>query len=143
LYIKKKGIYIQREEGDMDPDFGKLKLLDVRSLWPKEAYDFTPWLAEHIGLLGEAVGIEHEVENTEVSVGPYSADILARDAGSGKYVIIENQFKKTDHDHLGKLITYASVLDASALIWVAETFSDEHHKALDWLNDLTPDEVSF
>ena len=72
----------------------------------------------------------------------YSADILARDS-SGGYVVIENQLAKTDHDHLGKLITYGAVLGASTVIWIAPHFTDEHHKALDWLNDNTTDELSF
>ena len=93
--------------------------------------------------LGEAVGLELEVENTEVPVGPYSADILARDAGSDKFVVIENQLEKTDHDHLGKALTYASILDASVVIWVARRFTEEHAKALTWLNDHTTDELSF
>lgn len=62
------------------------------------------------------------------AVGPYSADILAKDASTGKYVIIENQLEKTDHDHLGKAITYGSVLDATAIIWIASDFSEEHKK---------------
>lgn len=88
----------------MDHDLGKIKKLDVRKVWSNEASDFAPWLAkeENIALLGNAVGLELEVENTEVAVGPYSADILAKDTGTGHYVVIENQLGKTDHDHLGK-----------------------------------------
>lgn len=78
-----------------------------------------------------------------MAVGPYSADILAKDSGTGRYVVIENQFGKTNHDHLGKVITYASVLDASAIIWITEEFTDEHQKALDWLNDHITEEVGF
>ncbi len=105
----------------MTDQLGKLKKLNVRSIWPNEASDFTPWLAEdeNIEQLGSAIGLELEVENIEVAAGPYSADILARDAGSSAYVVIENQLGKTDHDHLGKAITYASVLDAQTIVWVA------------------------
>jgi len=126
-------------------DLGKLKLLDVRDKWPDEARNFTPWLAEEMNMakLSSALGIELELENTEVSVGPYSADILAKDTGTGRYVVIENQLAKTNHDHLGKAITYASVLEASAIIWIASNFTEEHKKALDWLNDHTTDEISF
>jgi hypothetical protein len=129
----------------MSKRIGELKLLDVRTIWPTEPTHFTPWLAkeENIARLGEALGIELEVENTEVAVGPYSADILARDTSSGDYVVIENQLEKTNHDHLGKAITYASVLDATAVVWIARQFSDEHKKALDWLNDITSDDVAF
>lgn len=79
----------------------------------------------------------------EASVGPYSADILAKDTGTGKYVIIENQLGKTNHEHLGKAITYGSVLDAGTVIWIATEFTEEHHRALDWLNEYTSDELSF
>ena len=116
-----------------------------RYKWTNEASEFTPWLAEEENLskLGSELGLELELENTEVSVGPYSADILAKDISNGKYVVIENQLEKTDHDHLGKAITYASVLDATAIVWIASDFTDEHKKALDWLNDHTSEEISF
>jgi hypothetical protein len=129
----------------MSEELGKLKTVDVRSQWPNEAADFTPWLAneENTGRLGAALGLELEVENTEVAVGPYSADILARDSGSGDYVVIENQLGRTDHDHLGKAITYAAVLGASAVVWIAPQFTEEHKKALDWLNDNSSEDVSF
>ena len=124
-------------------DLGILKIITPRKKWNHEERDFTPWLAEHIEELSKAVGIELEVENTEVACGPYSADILAKDTGTGKFVVIENQLEKTNHDHLGKAITYASVLDASTIVWVATNFTEEHKKALDWLNDHTNDEISF
>ena len=129
----------------MDQDLGKLRSVEVRVKWSNEASDFTPWLAEEENLseLSSALGIELELENTEVSVGPYSADILAKDTGTGRYVVIENQLGKTNHDHLGKSITYASVLEATALVWIASDFTEEHKKALDWLNGHTSDEISF
>jgi hypothetical protein len=122
---------------------GKIQVVSLRSIWKHEAQDFTPWLADNIEELGEALGLELEYEDREVSVGPYSADILAKDAGTGKYVVIENQLEKTDHDHLGKCITYSAVLDASAVIWIASDFTEEHKKALDWLNDHTSEEIAF
>lgn len=122
---------------------GEIKKVQLRKIWKNEAYDFTPWLSENLEQVGEAIGIELEFEDKEVSVGPYSADILAKDAGTDKFVVIENQLEKTNHDHLGKCITYASVLDASAVIWIASKFTDEHKKALDWLNDHTSDEIGF
>ena len=122
---------------------GKIKNVSLRSIWKNEAIDFTPWLADNISELGAAVGRELEFENKEVSVGPYTADILAKDTGTGQFVVIENQLEKTNHDHLGKCITYASILDASAVIWVAAEFTEEHKKSLDWLNDHTSDEISF
>lgn len=122
---------------------GEIKKVQLRKIWKNEAYDFTPWLSEHLEEVSEAIGLELEFEDNEVSVGPFSADILARDVGNGKFVVIENQLEKTNHDHLGKCITYASVLDASAVIWIASSFTDEHKKALDWLNDHTSDDLGF
>jgi hypothetical protein len=122
---------------------GKIQVVSLRSIWKNEAQDFTPWLAENIEELGVTLGLELEYEDKEVSVGPYSADILAKDAGTGKYVVIENQLEKTNHDHLGKCITYSAVLDASAVIWIASDFTEEHKKALDWLNDHTSEEIAF
>lgn len=122
---------------------GEIKKVQLRKIWKNEAYDFTPWLSDNLEQIGEAIGLELEFEDREVSVGPYSADILAKDAGTDKFVVIENQLEKTNHDHLGKCITYASVLDASAVIWIASKFTDEHKKALDWLNDHTSDEIGF
>jgi hypothetical protein len=129
----------------MAGNLGNLKRVNVREQWPHEASDFTPWLAdeENLNLLGEAIGIELEVEAVEVAVGPYSADILARDSSNGDFVVIENQLAKTDHDHLGKSITYAAGLNASAVIWVASEFTDEHRKALDWLNANSTEDISF
>lgn len=122
---------------------GILKTVAPRQKWINEARDFTPWLSNNIEELGSALGLELEVENIEVAVGPYSADILAKDTGTGQYVVIENQLEKTNHDHLGKSITYASVLDASTIIWVATDFTPEHKKAVDWLNDHTSDNISI
>ena len=129
----------------MADELGEITTCDVRKQWPNEASDFTPWLAEeeNVALLGNAIGIELEVEGVEVSVGPYSADILAKDTGTGRYVVIENQLGKTNHDHLGKVITYGSVLDAATVVWIATQFTQEHQKALDWLNDNTTDEIAL
>ena len=106
---------------------GELRSVDVRMHWTNEAAEFTPWLAaeDNIARLGQAIGIELEVESCEVAVGPYSADILARDSASGEFVVIENQLGKTDHDHLGKALTYSAVLDASTIVWIATEFTVE------------------
>ena len=129
----------------MDKALGEIKNLKLTSVWAHEAHEFTPWLAqeENIRKLASAIGLELEVEGVEVAVGPYSADILARDTYSGKYVVIENQFGKTNHDHLGKVITYGATLSASAVVWLAEEFTEEHRKAIEWLNDFTTDELSL
>ena len=125
--------------------FGKLLKADVRKFWPNEEHDFTPWLVKpgNLERLGEAIGLDLEFEEAEKACGPYSCDILCKESGSDRYVIIENQFGKTNHDHLGKLITYASALDAGTVVWISENFTDEHQRALDWLNDHTTEDVSF
>lgn len=123
---------------------GQLKKLTLKSVWAHEEYDFTPWLIEdeHLAQLSSAVRMDLQVDGIEVPVGPYFADILAKDA-SGEYVVIENQFGKTDHDHLGKLLTYSATLGASSVVWIAEKFTDEHRKAMDWLNEKTIDSFSL
>jgi hypothetical protein len=124
---------------------GRLEKLDLRSYWRKEATDFTPWLAqeENIQLLSETIGIELEVQNQEESVGPFSADILCKDTINDHFVLIENQLEKTDHTHLGQLMTYAAGLDAVTIIWIAQKFTEEHRAALDWLNRITDDTFTF
>lgn len=122
---------------------GKLENIDPRSLWPLEAKDFTPWLAENLALLGEALGLDLELERTEAPVGSFSCDIEARDTGSGRRVIIENQLSDTDHGHLGQLITYAAGLDAGVIVWIAPKVREEHREAIDFLNRHTRDTLDF
>jgi hypothetical protein len=124
---------------------GKLEKLDLRNYWKKEDTDFTPWLAgeENIQLLGETIGIELEVQSQEEGVGPFRADILCLDTASNHYVLIENQLERTDHTHLGQLMTYAAGLDAVTIVWIAQRFTEEHRAALDWLNRITDDTFNF
>ena len=123
----------------------RLIKVPLREFWSNEASDFTPWLAEeeNIGLLGEAIGVELEVEERERNVGPFSADILCKDTVTDSWVVIENQLEPTDHIHLGQLLTYAAGLEAVTVVWIAERFTDEHRAALDWLNEITAEGVSF
>ena len=125
---------------------GKLEeIRDLREIWPHEALDFTPWLAEdeHISILGDAIGMEIAVDETESAVGDFSVDIMATEMGSGRRIIIENQLEDTNHDHLGKLITYASGKGADTVIWVVKHAREEHRAAIEWLNNHTDEEVGF
>ena len=120
----------------------RLKNISPRDAWKHEAHDFTPWLFDNLQELGNAIGLELEPEGTEVSVGSFSADILARDA-QGRLVLIENQLESTDHTHLGQLLTYLSGLDAEIVVWVATDFRDPHLSAINWLNEHTDERFAF
>ncbi len=126
-------------------DLGRLQKVNLREIWQNEAQDFTPWLAqeENLSLLGEALNIELEFEAQEKNVGPFRADILCKDTANGSWVLIENQIGRTDHSHLGQILTYASGLQAVTIVWIASQFTDEHRSALDWLNKVTNDEINF
>ncbi len=118
---------------------GRLEKVDLRDVWTSEASDFTPWLAreENLSVLADTLGLELELEAEEKAVGPFRADILCRDTGSNAWVLIENQLERTDHNHLGQLLTYASGLQAVTIIWIASRFTEEHRSTLDWLNRIT------
>jgi len=122
-------------------DFGEIKLVEIRDIWPSEATDFTPWLVDNIDRLGQALGMEIEVQEREAEFGDFSLDIMGKDLGTGRAVVIENQLTETDHDHLGKLLTYAGGFDAGVLVWIAKELRDEHRKALEWLNEQTGPDV--
>ncbi len=124
---------------------GRLESVELRDAWQSESGDFTPWLAreENLKLLGETIGIELECEAQEKDVGPFRADILCKDTSNGTWVLIENQLEKTDHCHLGQLLTYAAGLDAVTIVWIARKFTEEHRAALDWLNRETSDHVNL
>jgi hypothetical protein len=122
---------------------GALARVDLRDAWQNEASDFTPWLADNIALVGQAISLDLEVEAQEKDVGPFRADILCKEVGTERWVLIENQLERTDHNHLGQLLTYAAGLDAVTIVWVAQRFTDEHRAALDWLNEITDERFSF
>ena len=126
---------------------GRLEKVPLREVWSNEASDFTPWLAleQNIALLGDTIGIPLFVEEQEKAVGPFKADILCSEADSDEehFVLIENQLERTDHTHLGQLLTYAAGLDAATVVWIADRFTDEHRAALDWLNSITSEHFRF
>lgn len=126
---------------------GKIEHVSPRDIWKDEAREFTPWLAseEGLALLGEALDVELKLIATESRTGTYKADIVAQiiDEDEERIVIIENQLDTTNHDHLGKIITYASGHNAVTCVWVAPSFTDEHRQAIDWLNENMPDVTFF
>lgn len=123
----------------------RLQRVDLRDIWKTEARDFTPWLAreENLGLLGDTIGLELGLEAQEKSVGPFRADILCKDMSNDSWVLIENQLALTDHRHLGQILTYAAGLKAVTIVWIAERFTDEHQATIEWLNDITQEEINF
>lgn len=124
---------------------GRLERVDLRAVWEREANHFTPWLAmpDNLDLLSQAIGIDLELEAQEKDVGPFRADILCKDTSDNSWVLIENQLERTDHTHLGQLITYAAGLQAATIVWVAQRITEEHRAALDWLNEITGEKFSF
>jgi hypothetical protein len=124
---------------------GRLTKVDLREVFATEAGDFTPWLAreENLALLAESIGISLQCEAQEKEVGPFRADILCKDTVTDNWVLIENQIERTDHIHLGQLLTYAAGLQAVTIVWVAQRFTEEHRAALDWLNERTDEQINF
>ena len=129
------------------PALGTLeRAANLRTYWPREERDFTPWLAtsENLTLLAETFGIgERVLLQTAKKVGPFEADIYAKDGASGDIVVVENQLGRTDHGHLGKLLVYGSGLGAKTVVWIAAEFSDEYRNALDWLNETSQEGVNY
>ena len=120
----------------------RLTPVPLREMWPHEAADFTPWLADNIDLLGEALKMSFEEVETEAAVGAFSADVVA-ETDRGEWVLIENLLAPSDHGHLGQLITYAAGIGADHAVLVAESLRDEHRTALDWLNTLSEVGTAF
>lgn len=122
-----------------------IKITDLRSVWPHEVNDFTKWLAqeENLALLSDAINVELELEERESSVGSFNVDLFAKEVGTDRRVIIENQLEDTNHDHLGKLITYAAGKGAEVIVWVVKRARDEHRQAIEWLNQHTDANIGF
>lgn len=129
----------------MNIELGKIEEVDLRDIWKNEQYDFSKWLASEDGLnqLGDILGLSLVEPETEKFVGSYRCDIVCKDETSGKTILIENQLESSNHDHLGKIITYASGLQASVVVWIVQEAKEEHASAIEWLNDHVDTSVSF
>ena len=125
------------------PDLGKVKQIDAREIWPNEALDFTPWLQKNIQFLADELDIDIDIIESEGEIGDYRVDLVGKDLNTGRPLIIENQLGPTDHDHLGKFLTYASGKDVGVAIWVATAFRDEHLQTLEWLNTISSENQHF
>ena len=125
---------------------GKIKrITDLRSVWQHEALNFSKWLAqdENLAQLSEAIGIDIILEELESSVGNFNVDLFAIEEGTDRKIIIENQLEDTNHDHLGKIITYASGKGAEVIVWIVKRARDEHRQAIEWLNQNTGVKIGF
>ena len=129
----------------MAQKIGKLIEVDVRELWKHEQYDFSEWLAKEDNLeyLNDILGLTLVDVDKEVFVGPYRCDLVAKDETSGITVVIENQLEGTNHDHLGKIVTYASGLNAKTMVWIVKDAKEEHRAAIEWLNNNTNSDINF
>ncbi len=123
--------------------FGSLDSVPLRDAWANEAQNFTPWLAENLESLSDVIGIRMELEDSEVNVEEFSADILARNPTNGSHVLIENQLENSDHKHLGQILTYLAGLESQTVIWIAQDFAPAHLSAVRWLNEHTDDPFAF
>jgi len=118
-------------------NIGRIKKVSLREVWKDEAKNFTSWLFENIEILGEELDMDLTPIEKEGKAGSFSVDIIAED-GMGQKVVIENQLEKTNHEHLGKIITYLSNLDAKIAIWISSNPTNEHERAIEWLNEFSP-----
>lgn len=123
----------------------KLEEVDIRELWKHEQYDFSEWLSkkENIENLNDILGLTLVDISKETYVGSYRCDLFAKDETTGIKVIIENQLEMSNHDHLGKIITYASGLDAKVVVWIVKEAREEHRSAIEWLNNNTNSNINF
>jgi Domain of unknown function (DUF4268) len=118
---------------------GKIERVPLREVWPHEAYDLTRWLEENVDVLNNVLDLSLVSAERERTAGALSVDLVAEDE-AGRTVVIENQLERSDHDHLGKLVTYAAMTDAHVAIWIVSEPRPEHVRAISWLNDSAPAE---
>jgi RecB family endonuclease NucS len=113
---------------------GRLRRVPLREVWPHEALDFTVWLQDNLEVLNEHLDTPLANAEREQAAGAFSVDLVAED-DDGRAVVIENQLERSNHDHLGKLLTYLAAYEASTAIWIVAEPRAEHVKAVAWLND--------
>ena len=116
---------------------GRLQRVELRDVWSHEAHDFTRWLEQNIDVLNDAIGFTLSIVERETAAGDFRVDLVAEDE-SGQSVIIENQLERSNHDHLGKLLTYLTVFEAKTAIWIVKEARAEHIGVISWLNELSP-----
>ncbi len=127
-------------------ELGKMeKIVDLRTVWKHEAQDFSKWLSqeENLAILSRTIGIDIVFNEVESKVGCFNVDLYAMEEGTNRKIIIENQLGDTDHDHLGKIITYAAGKEADVIIWIVKRARDEHKQAIEWLNQHTDENICF
>lgn len=117
----------------MPSQVGSIKTIKIRDVWPKEDADFTPWLKTNIGELDKELGLGLTNPRDEVGAGDFRIDLVA-DTNLGE-VVIENQFGRSDHRHLGQLVTYLANRDVQRAIWLVEEGRSEHVRAVEMLNE--------
>lgn len=125
------------------PSLGRLLTVEPREVWLHEAQDFTPWLLQNVDVLSDLLGMDLELSVAEHPVGNFALDLLGRDLNDDSVVIVENQLERSDHSHLGQLLTYAAGTDPRTIVWIATAIRAEHRAALDWLNEHTDPNTRF
>lgn len=122
---------------------GRLAHVEPREVWPHEAHSFTPWLLANVDVLSDLLGMDLVLEVAEHPVGDFYLDLKGYDEATGDVVIVENQLERSDHSHLGQIITYAAGTSPATVVWVATGFRPEHRAAIDWLNERTDQSTRF
>lgn len=125
------------------PVLGRLEVIEPRTVWNHEAHSFTPWLLQNVDVLSELLGMDLELHVAEHPVGDFYLDLYGRDVADDGVVIVENQLERSDHSHLGQILTYAAGTDPRTIVWITTGFRAEHRAALDWLNEHTDPDTRF
>lgn len=125
------------------PELSEFQRVKPRTIWPHEARDFTPWLVDNLPFLARTLNMELEFEAREKTMGELRADLVCRNKADNSRIVIENQLEKSDHSHLGQVLTYAAGLQAVTLVWISTELRNAHRIALDWQNEITEPRFKF